>query len=235
MSEYAAYAAALAARYGPGGSFWREHPELPALPVEALEIWNEPDSGAFWVPRPDLARYGQLYTAARDSIHAVDPTARVVVGGLTNAPHTLPLLLAADPALRGRIDAVGIHPYAGSPAPVFANVAATRRVLDQLGLGTVPLYVTEFGWTTSPPGALSYLPAQLRPGYIEFTMVAIAGSKCDVAATVLYTWFSPERDPLNSQDWFGISPPGARRSPDVTAFTNGVRQAERARPAQPCQ
>jgi hypothetical protein len=107
-------------------------------------------------------------------------------------------------------------------------------VLDQLGLQAVPLYVTEFGWTTSPPGVMSYLPAPLRPGYIERTLVAIAGSGCGVAATVLYTWFAPQRDPSNSQDWFGISPPGVGRSPDVTSFTAGVRQARRARPHRSC-
>ena len=31
-ADYAAYAGALAARYGAGGSFWRAHPELPARP-----------------------------------------------------------------------------------------------------------------------------------------------------------------------------------------------------------
>jgi hypothetical protein len=233
-ADYAAYAAALASRYGLGGSFWRDHRELPALPVQAFEIWNEPDSGFFWVPRPDLARYGRLYTAARDAIHAVDPSARAIVGGLAAPSQSTAALLAADPQLAGRIDGVGIHPYAGSPAAVLENVAGTRRVLDRLGLQAVPLYVTEFGWTTSPPGAMSYLPAALRPGYIESTLAAIASSGCRVAATVLYTWFSPDRDLRNAQDWFGISPPGAGAGPDVTAFTSGLRQAQRARPHASC-
>jgi hypothetical protein len=232
--DYAAYAAAFAARYGPGGSFWRERPDLPALPVQAFEIWNEPDSGYFWVPNPDPARYGRLYAAARDSIHAVDPSARVLVGGLAGAAQSLPVLLAANPTLRGRIDGVGIHPYGPSPSAVLANVAAARRVLDQFGLPTVPLYVTEFGWTTSPPGALSYLPARLRPGYVERTLVALAARNCEVAATTMYTWFSPARDPSNSQDWFGISPPGAGGSPDVTAFTSGLRAARRERSHEAC-
>lgn len=224
-ADYAAYAAALAARYGPDGSFWRAHPELPALPVDAFEIWNEPDSVYFWVPRPDAARYAQLYLAARNAIHSVDPGARVLVGGLSAATMFLPQLLAADPQLRGNLDAVAIHPYAGSPSAVLGKVRDTRRVLERLGLATVPLYVTEFGWTTSPPGALDYLPERLRPSYIEQTLVDLASSGCNVAATVLYTWFSPETDPRNSQYWFGISPPGARGSPDVTAFGSGIRKA----------
>ena len=151
---------------------------------------------------------------------------------------TLPQLLASDPQLRGRIDAVGIHTYAGSPAAVLAKVVATRRALVQLGLGTVSLYVTEFGWTTSPPGAVDYLSARLRPGYIGQTLDGLGhtnGSQCDVAAAILYTWFSPEGDPNNSQYWFGISPPGAGGGPDVRAFTAGLREAARARHSQPCQ
>jgi polysaccharide biosynthesis protein PslG len=230
-ADYAAYAAALAARYGPDGSFWRAHPELPALPVDAFEIWNEPDNLAFWVPRPDAARYAQLYTAARDAIHAVDPSAHVVVGGLSAPTMFLPQLLAADPQLRGKIDGVAIHPYAGSPSGVLGNVRQTRRVLKQLGLATVPLYVTEFGWTTRPPGALEYLSERLRPSYIERTLVDLGSSGCNIAAAVLYTWFSPQSDPRNKQYWFGISPPGAQGSPDVTAFATGLRKAALAGPS----
>ncbi len=229
-ADYAAYAAALAVRYGPGGSFWRQHPQLPALPVQAFEIWNEPDSVYFWVPRPDAARYAQLYTSARDAIHAVDPSARVLVGGLSAELVFLPHLLSADPGLRASIDGVALHPYGGTPAGVLARVVATRRALERLGLTTVPLYVTEFGWTTSPPGALDYLPEPLRPGYIEQTVMALGSSGCNIAATVLYTWFQSQGDPRNSGNWFGISPPGAGGSPDVTAFATGLRNA-RAAPA----
>jgi polysaccharide biosynthesis protein PslG len=233
-ADYAAYAVALAARYGPEGSFWRAHPGLPALPVNTFEIWNEPDSRDFWFPRPDGQRYAQLYTAAHDAIHAADPGARVLVGGLSAAPTFLPQLLAEDPQLRGKIDGVAIHPYAGSPAAVLGRVRDARRVLQRLGLATVPLYVTEFGWTTSPRGALDYLPESLRPSYIEQTLVALGSSGCSVAATILYTWFSPETDPRNGQYWFGISPPGARGSPDVTAFASGLRKATAAGPQGRC-
>jgi hypothetical protein len=108
-------------------------------------------------------------------------------------------------------------------------VREPRRILKRLGLAATPLYVTEFGWTTSPPGTLDYLPEPLRPSYIEQTLVGIRGSGCNVAATILYTWFSPETDPRNGEYWFGISPPGARGSPDVTAFASGLRKATAAR------
>ena len=51
IPDYAAFAAALARRYGPRGSFWQEHPGLPKLPVTTYEIWNEENSTAYWRPQ----------------------------------------------------------------------------------------------------------------------------------------------------------------------------------------
>jgi hypothetical protein len=226
-AAYAAYAAAVAARYGPGGTFWREHPALPALPVRQLEIWNEPDNAAFWVPAPDPGRYARLFAAARSAILAADPSALVLVGGLSSLPAFLTEMVAADPAVRADIDAVAVHPYGVTPSAVIDRVVEDRRALDVLGLASVPLYVTEFGWTTSPPGALGWAPASARPGYIEATLRALAGSGCGVAAAILYTWFSPRRDPADGQQWFGISASSA----DVAAFSAGVRAGARSRPS----
>jgi hypothetical protein len=227
FADYAAYAGALAARYGSGGTFWREHSGLPELPVLAFEIWNEPDDKAFWTPTPDPRRYGLLYADARAAIKAVDPAALALVGGLTHPARFLSAMLASEPDLRSEIDGVAIHPYAPDPAGVISNVVAARRALESLGLGAAPLYVTEFGWTTQPVGAISYLPEHLRPGYIADTVEGLARTGCGVAAAVLYTWVTPERDPSNSQDWFGINPPHGGGSADVTAFTGAVRAAER--------
>jgi polysaccharide biosynthesis protein PslG len=225
VADYAAYAAALAARYGSGGSFWREHPRLAPLPVDTFEVWNEPDNPVFWSPTPDPSRYARLYVAARAAIDAADPAAIVLVGGLTNPRSFMPALLAADPALRTALDGVAIHPYGATPAAVLANVVGSRRVLDSLDLASVPLYVTEFGWTTHPPGARDGAPERLRPRYIEQTIAALGASGCGVAASLLYTWVTPERNPADAQDWFGVSPPAGGGGPDVAAFASGLRRA----------
>jgi hypothetical protein len=224
-AEYAAYAAALAARYGPGGSFWHEHPTLPQHAVQTYEIWNEPDNPAFWVPKPDPAAYAALYLRARAAIESAQPNSRVIIGGLTHPTTFLPALVAAAPGLRTEIDGVGIHPYGDNPQAVLANVVAARRTLASLGLGDVPLYVTEFGWTTSPPGAHDYLSERLRPSYIEQTLDLLGHTNCDLAAVFIYAWVTPERDAADAQDWFGIHPPGGGASPDTTAFTRGLRSA----------
>jgi hypothetical protein len=157
-----------------------------------------------------------------------------MVGGLTHPETFLPAMLRAQPALRDHIDGVGIHPYGADPAAVLAKVHAARALLRALGLATVPLYVTEFGWTTSPPGALNFAPARLRPGYLAETMVALAHSGCGLAGVILYTWVTPERDPANREDWYGISPPTGGSGADVAGLTQGLRAARDPGPPAAC-
>jgi hypothetical protein len=224
-ADYAAYAAAVAQRYGPRGSFWAAHPQLQPQPVDTYEIWNEPDNPLFWSPAPDPAAYAALYLRARSAIDAVQPTARVIVGGLTHPSSFAEAMLAAAPQLRGRLDGVAIHPYGVSPQAVLAGVHQARMALDALGLRAVPLYVTEFGWTTHPRGALDYLPERLRPGYIQRTLSALGHLDCGVAAALLYAWVTPGRNPADPQDWFGIHSPEGGSSADTVAFADGVRAA----------
>jgi hypothetical protein len=224
-ADYAAYAAAVTARYGTDGSFWRANPEITAQPVRTVEIWNEPDNPSFWNPSPDPAQYARLYEAARGAIRAVDARARVIVGGLTHPEAFLPAMLHAVPGLASQLDGVAIHPYGVDPATVLARVHTARAVLRTAGLADKPLYVTEFGWTTSPPGALNFVPRRLRPSYIAQTIAGLGHSGCGIAAAVLYTWVTPEQNPVNREDWYGISPPTGGTSADIAGLAQGLRAA----------
>ncbi|MGB0096693.1 MAG: hypothetical protein WBP81_29665, partial [Solirubrobacteraceae bacterium] len=224
-NDFAAYANAFAARYGAGGAFWSTHPGLTPQPISTYEIWNEPDNREFWLPTPDAAQYADLYLRARTAITAVDPKGRVIVGGLSHPEAFLPGMLRARPGLRGHLDGVAIHPYGGNPGVVLARVRTARRVLTSLGLDIVPLYVTELGWTTDPPGSLSFVPERLRPAYIQTTVADLGHTNCAIAAVLLYTWVTPERDPQDHEDWFGISSPGGGTSADVAAFAGAVLKA----------
>ncbi|MGH2895249.1 MAG: hypothetical protein ACRDPM_18555 [Solirubrobacteraceae bacterium] len=225
-ADYAAYAGAFAARYGSGGAFWRAHPGLAPVPVTAIEIWNEPDNPQFWAPGPDAAAYARLYLAARAAIDAANPAIRVLVGGLTNASAFLPEMVRAGVPLRGHVDGVALHPY-GNPAVVLSRVRGARAALVSVGMAAVPLYVTEFGWTTQPAGAVGYAPASLRPADIETVLGALGHLDCGLAAIVLYTWVTPERNATDAQDWYGIANPTnpSLATPDTQAFAAGLRAA----------
>jgi hypothetical protein len=223
-SDYAAYAAALAARYGVGGSFWASHPTLTAKPVTTYEIWNEPDGPGFWAPAPQPDRYADLYLTARAAIDSVQPSARVIIGGLTQPASTLPSMVAARPELRGHIDGVGIHPYA-KPDAMVAKVRADRATLVALGMPTVPLYVTEFGWGTMPASSIDYAPSSVRPSYIRRAFTDLGHLDCGLGAVILYTWVTPQADPATVEDWYGIHPPHGGSDPSTAAFADGLRLA----------
>lgn len=237
-ADYAAYAQAFAFRYGANGTFWHSHPELPAEPVDAFEIWNEPDDDANWYPSASPAGYARMYALTRRAIDRVDPSARVLIGGLENAQSFLPAMVAAMPSLAGHIDGVAIHPY-GTPSQVMLRVRNGRNALRRLGMQSVPLYVTEFGWTVSPPTSPGYASPAQRVADLRVTIPRLGHSDCGLASVLVYTWVTPELNLDDDQDWYGIAPVGqpgdvtAQDAQAVAAFTDGLRSAQAPGPVQP--
>lgn len=68
LAGFQYFAAAAAQRYGSDGDFWREHPDLPKLPVRDWQLWNEPNSPLFWKPAPDPKGYLTVLRAFYDAV-----------------------------------------------------------------------------------------------------------------------------------------------------------------------
>jgi len=164
-SAFGAFAAHAAARYGPGGRFWRAHPRLDArLAPRWFEVWNEPFYRAYSTTGVDPARYAAMVRAATIDGRAANRSTRwLMAADLTYLDSSgrrhewLPALAAADPNLMKLIDGVAVHPYVfgapgaddGIPLPFrFERITAIARQLAQLGAARVPLWITEIGWST---------------------------------------------------------------------------------------
>src|SRR4051794_20098763 len=81
-TNYANFMSAAVKRYGPGGSYWAEHPEVPNRPIREWQIWNEPNQPVFnWSDQPFAKDYVALLGAARTAVKAVDPGAKIVLAG----------------------------------------------------------------------------------------------------------------------------------------------------------
>lgn len=228
--DYAEYARAFVARFGRRGAFWRAHTNLPKLPVTAVEIWNEPNWPLFWQPRPDPARYADMYLRARAAIRVVDPSVRVMLGGLTvGSGDFVEAMLRVRPDARGNIDAFALHPYAATPDDAVELIAKLRRRLVALGEGRVPLEITEFGWTTSGNSG-NVVPELTRASYIAAFADTVARSDCGVGALFLYAWTTNQRDYGDPEDWYGVYDGRARQSASAASFNTVVRALDRARP-----
>jgi hypothetical protein len=85
-SDFGAFAAAVASRYGAGGTYWREHPTVSIVLPAGIELWNEPNLSAFWGGlKPDPRRFAAMVKAAYAAVKAVDRNLTVITGGLAPA------------------------------------------------------------------------------------------------------------------------------------------------------
>lgn len=226
IGDFAAYAAAFARRYGRGGSFWASHKSLTPLPVTDYEIWNEPNSTAFWQSQGDAPeRLADLYMAARQAIKGVDPAARVVTGGLAlgNPPNVtdelgfLHRMVAHRPDLRGNVDGVGLHPYQPTLTDTYNRISNFRQTVDQL-LGTgVPIDITEVGWSTT-----AVTDAQ-RGTDLATLATQLPQSDCNIVRFLPYSWTADESNRSDPEDWFGIWNRSGVPKPSGSAYVQAVQ------------
>lgn len=144
QADYAAFCAAIAARYGPAGDFWRAHPTLPAYPIIQIEVWNEPYVGGSWkqwngsaavTTNSTPTSYAAMFSAAAAAIHAANPYCRAFASVATSTtnngiPYTsylIPFLEAVtvDP------DGLSVHPYTHNYYPASADLVYGRAPYDK--------------------------------------------------------------------------------------------------------
>ncbi len=140
--------------YGPRGSFWREHRELPRLPVRQWEIWNEENIVTF-SKEPDPARFARLVRISGGLLHRAEPGSKVILGGLFGRPlQTPPNVQSAgfladlyrEPGIKRYFDGVALHPYVAAARAMRGEIENLREVMRFNGDAATPLYVTEMGW-----------------------------------------------------------------------------------------
>jgi Beta-galactosidase len=148
-SDYAAYVTALITRYGPNGSLWLEHPEVPRHPVRTWEIWNEPNLKDYFTTQPFAKPYAALLRAAYTAVHKADAGATVLMASMANYSwrDLAKLLDSSKPKLR--FDAAGAHPFSGRPDNALKIVKLNREVLNKRGYSKVPLWLTELTWSSA--------------------------------------------------------------------------------------
>jgi hypothetical protein len=243
-TDFMAYATAVVQRYGRGGSFWAEHPELPALPITTYEIWNEQNSNGFWNFAPDPARYAQLYIAARYAVRAADPQARVLVGGLARAAYTgggyykdtdfVAAMYQSHPELRGNVDGIGYHPYsaetAGYVEDVLRNVVAMRQAINSPPVSDpkVPIEINEIGWPTAGvvPAWQVVLTEAQRTQAVRTVADQLIRSDCGVDQVLIHSWMTPENTdfpnmaPGVKERYMGIANLDGTLKPTAAAYSD---------------
>ena len=131
-ATYAAFLRAMVARYGPNGSLWAEHPEVPERPVRAWQIWNEPNIATYWSVQPFMRGYARLLSSAYAAVKGADRGATVVMAGLANYSWR-DLSACTGRADDARFDVAAVHPFSGRPSNSVKIVRLNRDVLNRNG------------------------------------------------------------------------------------------------------
>jgi Glycosyl hydrolase catalytic core len=194
--DYVAFLNALIARYGPVGSFWTQHPDVPKHPLRTWQVWNEPQLRYQWADADWETSYGKLLGAAHDAIKKADPGAKVVLAGATNFAWNALESLYKKGRIKGEFDIAALHPYTGSAGRVLTAVKLFRAVLKKHGDSRKPVWITELAWPASKgrvraPKGLAALPTTDRGMATRLTRAYRLLRKTHaVQRAYWYTWAS---------------------------------------------
>jgi hypothetical protein len=134
--------------------------------IQSWEVWNEPNTSFFWRPAVDVEAYTNLLKKTYQVLKGVNPTAKVVLGGLSPGNSAGRADAASAPDFLGQIyergcgaffDAVTYHAYGdGPPESWLANtLLELRKVMDSHGDISKPIWITEIGFYTFGSGSVT--------------------------------------------------------------------------------
>ena len=217
-ADYARFVGVLVRRYGSSGSFWREHPDLPKVPVRHWQIWNEPAgferglASQFWDDPGEsyLEGYIAMLRASRQVIRAEDRRARVVLAGLFGKSW-LALEDIVRAGGRGLFDEAAAHIFTGKVKNVVTTIEAMRAAMTDAGMRRpAPIAITELSWTASKGIAVeqegyevtrSQQAQRLRAA---LTTLAHRRKSNRISGVFWYTWLSAHRSDTSRFDYAGL-------------------------------
>jgi hypothetical protein len=234
-ANYAAYLTTLIKRYGPDGTFWSAHPDVPKQPIEAWQIWNEPNHDHFWSDQPYAAGYVRLAKAARAAVKKADPNALVVAAGFADRSwESIDQIYRAG--AKGVFDAVAIHPYTYKVENVLRLVRYARRSLQKAGDGDRPLWLTEVTWSSGKrpgrtPSPFETTPEDQARRLGEALPLLIRQRKALGIDRIFWeNWISTDSDHSDPFDFSGLrvlEPNGSVRAKPAFAVFKRIALAQR--------
>ncbi len=117
--------------------------------IKYWEIWNEPDSPAYWHPQDGMKRYTRLLKKSAAGIKEADASVHIVLGGLT-AQGYYALNRIYSQGGKDAFDIVNIHPFVDPLTPnaldrirnLHENI---RRLMRRYGDQDKKIWFTEIG------------------------------------------------------------------------------------------
>jgi hypothetical protein len=237
------WAASLVDRYGPNGSFWRANPSIPARPIRAWQIWNEPSIPVYvtGVRKSSRAKkYVQLLKAVGSAIKARDPGAEIVTAGIPNtllksSVRLLDFIKQMYRAgLKGNFDTLAVNSYAKSSLDLKRVIGKVRKLMNSRGSRSRKIWITEVGWCD-----VKFLKrprrrhricvgtrGQVRNIRASLKLMRKTRKRFKLRGFVYYSWRDQRPYRGNRDDWglhTGLLTLKGKKKPAYKAFVRGVK------------
>jgi hypothetical protein len=157
-AHYKEFVVAFIKRYGLGGSFWAEHPELneAKYAITTFELGNEPYYGGMTAPQ-----YAAAVRPTLEAVHALGLPAKLLLPSVIFGSDTswMDTLYREIPNLNEYFYAFADHPYwygqspstPGNGSPL-ERIATLRKRMNEKGASNKPIFITEYGQSTANCG-----------------------------------------------------------------------------------
>ncbi len=188
--------------------------------VDYLEVWNEPNESKWWPTGPDPVEFARLLSVSYAAVHQASPTTQVVSGGLaSNDIGYLEKVYKAFGTLgleASPFDMVGAHPFSGDHAPDsvdpakrydrepfglydenFTGFMGLHDVMAKHGDKELPVYISQFGYSTRPGEGRKAVPDELRAQYLT---QALKQTTC-VPYVPVFSWYALHPTPWDPQEY----------------------------------
>ncbi len=229
---FADFAAHAVARYGPGGTFWRDNPTVPYHPATYWEIWNEPWWYMFNANAATPATYAELVKATAIAARAANPNAKFLLeADLTGYPtpstqvEWIDSMYRAVPDLNNYFDGISIHPYSFPRSPdvyagpgdrwSFKRIGDIRAKFVAHGAADKGFWITELGWPTCPANPGKCVSEADQATYLARAFQLITTDYASFTQAVfVYNYKDPSsQSGSNTEDWFGLVRPNGTPKP----------------------
>jgi hypothetical protein len=161
LIPYVAYTPEWAAREKK--DFWEQPPEDPQTfskimeklatryrgRVHSWELWNEPDNREYWQGTAD--EFAQMIIPAAQAVRRADPSAKIVLGGMSYGPADFFQRLALKYHIGQYFDVIALHAYPESwhearAEEVFQKELPEMEKLVKRSGGSPALWLNEMGY-----------------------------------------------------------------------------------------
>lgn len=229
-SHYREWVVAFIRRYGVGGSFWSEHPELDAsrYAITTFELGNEPYFGSM-----TASQYADTVRPTLEEVKRLGLPAKLVLPDWVYGTDTswMDTLYQRIPNLNELFYAFAEHPYwyahdpaASGPDSPFGRIETLRKRMNEHGASNKPIFLTEYGESTANCGSQCVTEAVQAEHLNEMIDAVVSHTNWGVEMLSIFQLHDWATNSPDREEQFGILRQDGTPKPAYQIVSSAIQQ-----------